>query len=359
MTPLAVHTVDYHTAGEPFRIVVGGVPPTQGVTVLDRRSWAQQHLDHIRAFLVNEPRGHADMYGCFVTPPDDDGAVLGALFFHKDGFSTACGHGTIALARWAIDTGQVTPTGDVTRFCIDVPSGRLSVEASTVGGVVGEIRFTNVASWVSALDVPVAFDAETVTADISYGGAFYASVADGPIMAARLDQFILRARAIKAALAQHPAVIHPEDRRLSGLYGVIFHETLANVTAGARPEGVGRPGEHRSEAAERSPNVTAGAGLHQRNVVVFADGEVDRSPCGSGTSARLAILYARGSLAIGASLHHQGILGTEFTGRVLNETVASGRPAVITQVGGRASRTGFHTFVLEPGDELGLGFQLR
>ncbi len=333
MTPLVVHTVDYHTAGEPFRIVVGGVPPTQGATVLDRRSWAQQHLNHVRAFLVNEPRGHADMYGCFVTPPDDDGAVLGALFFHKDGFSTACGHGTIALARWAIDTGQVTPTGDVTRFCIDVPSGRLSVEASTVDGVVGEIRFTNVASWVSALDVPVVLGGETATADISYGGAFYASVADGPIVAARLDQLIVRARAIKAALAQHPAVVHPEDARLSGLYGVIFHESLASATA-----------EH---------------GLHQRNVVVFADGEVDRSPCGSGTSARLAILYARGSLAMGAMLRHQGILGTEFTGRVLNDTSSSGRPAVITQVGGRASRTGFHTFVLEPGDELGLGFQLR
>ena len=333
MTPLVVHTVDYHTAGEPFRIVVGGVPPTQGDTVLDRRSWAQQHLDHIRAFLVNEPRGHADMYGCFVTPPDDDGAVLGALFFHKDGFSTACGHGTIALARWVIDTGQVPLGGDVTRFCIDVPSGRLSVEASTVDGVVGEIRFTNVASWVSALDVPVVLADDTVTADISYGGAFYASVADGPIVAARLDHFIVRARAIKAALVQHSAVVHPDDARLSGLYGVIFHETLASSST-----------EH---------------GLHQRNVVVFADGEVDRSPCGSGTSARLAVLYARRLLSLDAILRHQGIVGTEFTGRVLTETSTSDRPAVITQVGGRASRTGFHTFVLEPGDELGLGFQLR
>ena len=333
MTPLVVHTVDYHTAGEPFRIVVGGVPPTQGDTVLDRRSWAQQHLDHIRAFLVNEPRGHADMYGCFVTPPDDDGAVLGALFFHKDGFSTACGHGTIALAKWAIDTGQVEPTGDITTFCIDVPSGRLSVQVSTAGGVVGEIRFTNVASWVSALDVPVVLGSETVTADISYGGAFYASVADGPIVADRLDQLIVRARAIKGALAQHSSVVHPEDTRLSGLYGVIFYETLPSS----------------------SPELE----LHQRNVVVFADGEVDRSPCGSGTSARLAVLYARKSLAMGAMLRHRGIVGTEFTGRVLNETSAPGCSAVITQVGGRASRTGFHTFVLEAGDELGLGFQLR
>ena len=331
MTPLTVHTADYHTAGEPFRIVVGGVRPAQGATVLDRRSWAQVHLDDVRAFLVNEPRGHADMYGCFVTPPDDDGAVLGALFFHKDGFSTACGHGTIAVARWAIDTGQVPVTGDLTSFAIDVPSGRLTVEADTAGGEVGEIRFTNVASWVSALDVTVAVDGAPLLLDVSYGGAVYAGVADGPIVAARLDELIARARRIKAAMIGHRAVTHPVDDRLSGLYGVIFHETLAG-----------------------SP-----AGLHQRNGVVFADGEVDRSPCGSGTSARLAVLYARRSLDLGATLRHQGIVGTEFGARVLAECTSSGHRAVITQVGGRASRTGLHTFLLEAGDELGLGFQLR
>lgn len=338
MTPLTVHTADYHTAGEPFRIVVGGVATPQGGTVLDRREWSEQHLDHIRAFVVNEPRGHADMYGCFVTPPDDDGAALGVVFFHKDGFSTACGHGTIALARWALDSGQIVPTGEVTHFAIDVPSGRLQVEADTpdpasvTGGGVGEIRFTNVASWVSALDVPIEVDGFPLTLDVSYGGAFYASVEDGPIVAGRLDELIAKARRIKAAMVGHPAVSHPGDDRLSGLYGVIFHETIGSF----------------------------GAELHQRNVVVFADGEVDRSPCGSGTSARLAVLHAREQLPIGSTLRHQGIVGTMFNGRVLGLTTAeSGRPAVITQVGGRASRTGLHTFLLEPGDELGLGFQLR
>ncbi len=320
-----MQTADYHTAGEPFRIVVGGVSAPRGATVLDRRSDAIGRLDHIRAFLCNEPRGHGDMYGCFVTPPDDDGAEFGALFFHKDGFSTACGHGTIALATWAIETGVLAAVEPVTTFAIDVPSGRLTVRADVTDGRVGEVRFTNVASWVSATGVEVVGR----SADISFGGAFYASVEDGPIAPERLDDLIALARRIKADLADHPSVSHPLDGRLSGLYGVIFHETISS-----------------------SP-------LHQRNVTVFADGEVDRSPCGSGTSARLALLHDEGVLAAGDLMCHEGIVGTMFTGRVVSETIVHGRPAVITEVGGRASRTGFHTFVLEPDDELGLGFQLR
>jgi proline racemase len=309
-----ITTDDWHTGGEPFRIVTGGVPIPEGHTVLDRRSWAMEHLDDVRAFLTNEPRGHGGMYGCFVTPPDDDGAELGLVFFHKDGFSTACGHGTIAAASWGRATGRLRKRS----FAIDVPSGRVRVDVDDTD----EVRFTNVASYVSALDLEV----DGLTIDVAYGGAFYAVVdvdlLDSHVHLSSLPRLAERTRTLKRALVGHPALQHATDDRLSGCYGVIWFE---------------RVGER-----------------HQRNVTIFADGEVDRSPCGSGTSARLAILDARGELARGDTLLHESIVGSTFTARVVGEA----SDGVITEVGGRAHRTGEHRFVLDPHDALGLGFQL-
>ncbi|MGD9793351.1 MAG: proline racemase family protein [Acidimicrobiia bacterium] len=342
-TRLTVGVDDFHTAGEPFRIVTSGGPELRGATVLDKRSDALARFDDLRAFVVNEPRGHADMYGCFVTQPDDNDGDLGVVFFHKDGFSTACGHGTIALAAWALRTGRVAVTEPVTELVIDVPSGRLRVEADVSEGRVGQIRFTNVPSWVSALDVPVTIPLDgtqvELTLDVAYGGALYASVPAAAIGAsvgpADLARLIDVARCVKAALADHISVSHPGDDRLSGLYGVIFHEDIA-----APPQ----------------------CALAQRNVTVFADGEVDRSPCGSGTSARLAVLHARNQLATGETLHHAGIAGGVFTAKVTEILVGAGpngNDAFITQVGGHAYPTGSATFVLDPADPIGLGFQLR
>ncbi len=178
-----IETEDFHTAGEPYRIVTSGVPSPTGVMVLDRREWAEQNLDDVRALLVNEPRGHADMYGCFVTPPDPDdhlgAGAFGMVFFHKDGFSTACGHGTIAGSTWAISTGLVPAVAPVTRLNVDVPSGRLQVEAdvSYVDGQphVGQVRFENVPSFVTASGLEVHAAGRSLSVDVSYGGAFYAS----------------------------------------------------------------------------------------------------------------------------------------------------------------------------------------
>lgn len=167
---------DYHTAGEPFRIVDLG--PMGGSTVLDRRSWAMNHLDGHRRYLVHEPRGHAGMYGGMVVPPDDDAGNIGVVFFHKDGFSTACGHGTIALATWAVDTGRIAaPVNGEVPVVIDVPSGRLPTVARLLDGCVTSVRFTNVPSYVSATDLKVQTSFGPVTAHVSFGGAFYASVA--------------------------------------------------------------------------------------------------------------------------------------------------------------------------------------
>lgn len=332
---------EYHTAGEPFRIVTSGVPIARGATVLDRRSWCQEHLDDVRALLINEPRGHADMYGGFPVPPDDDRGDLGVVFFHKDGFSTACGHGTIALVTWAIDTGLIpAEPSSVTPVVVDVPSGRLRTEATVDDhGHVTAVRFWNVPAFVTGRDIDVDSRWGRFTAHVSYGGAYYASIAldDTELRpeAAWLSELLDLGRHIKAALADHQAVGH-DDPRLSGLYGVIFHQTLdsANAAGGTNA-------------------------LVQRNVTVFADGEIDRSPCGSGTSARLAVLHGQGQLESGRPLLNFGVAGGVFEGRIESTTADSERVLVHTSVSGAAFRTGASHFTVDERDPIGLGFQLR
>jgi proline racemase/trans-L-3-hydroxyproline dehydratase len=314
LTP--VTTVDYHTGGEPFRIVTGGVPPLEGRTIMERRRFAQEHLDHVRRLLVFEPRGHADMYGCFVTEPEDDGADLGVVFFHNAGFSTACGHGTIALVTWAIESG-VVPGPEVV---VDVPSGRLPTVARIEDGRVVSVRFRNVPSYVHARGLAAAGR----EVDVAFGGAFYASLEE-QVEPAELPRLIELGRTIKAGLEAAHAIVHPNEPELRDVYGVIFWQE-----EGTKP-------------------------LTQRNVTVFADGEVDRSPCGSGTSARLALLHDEGRLAVGEPLRHLSLVGSEFTGRVVEELPAG----VVTEVEGSAHPTGRHEFVLDPRDELGEGFLLR
>jgi proline racemase/trans-L-3-hydroxyproline dehydratase len=312
----SVATVDYHTGGEPFRIVTGGVEPLQGRTILEQRRFAQEHLDHVRRLLVYEPRGHADMYGCFVTEPEDGGADLGVVFFHNAGYSTACGHGTIALVTWAIESGLL----EGPEVVVDVPSGRLRTEARFENGRVASVRFRNVPAFVHERGVPAAGR----EVDVAFGGAFYASLEE-QVEPAELPRLIELGRAIKADLEKTHAIVHPDEPELRDVYGVIFWQ---------------------DESAQP---------LTQRNVTVFADGEVDRSPCGSGTSARLALLHDGGRLATGEPLRHLGIVGSEFTGRVVEETPAG----VVTEIEGSAHLTGRHEFFLEPDDELGEGFLLR
>ena len=331
-----ITTTDYHTAGEPFRIVTAGVAVPRGATVPDRRRWAMEHLDDVRSLLCREPRGHADMYGGFVTPPDDDDGDLGTVFFHNDGFSTACGHGTIALATWAIDSGLIDatriPDGDEVTVTIDVPSGRVRAAVTMAGGRANTVRFHNVPAHAHHLGVELACDGRRVTVDVGYGGAFYAmlDVATLGLSVAPedLSQLIAHARSIKAAAGEQLDLTLPDASGDRGLYGVIFHEPLGPA--------------------------------HQRNVTVFADGQVDRSPCGSGTSARLAVLAERGDLQIGQPFTHDSVIGTRFVGRVLGELEPrDGVRRWDTEMQGRASRTGHHTFVVEPDDELRDGFNLR
>jgi proline racemase len=321
-----IATTDYHTAGEPFRIVAEGAVDIPGGSVLARREHARasEAVERVRRLLCHEPRGHADMYGGFVVPPDDDGADLGVLFWHKDGYSTACGHGTIALGAWAVESGRVrAPADGGVDVTIDVPSGRVVARVERRGGVVQRVAFRNVPSYVIARDVP----AGGVRADVAYGGAIYAYVQAGELGLSvapdELPELIAAGRRVKAALAGSEVAAHPDDPRLSGIYGTVIHEQV-----GPR---------------------------HHRNVTVFADGEVDRSPTGSATSARTALLADAGDLGDGERWRNDSIVGTSFHARVIGR----GPEGVLTEIEGSAFRTGEHRFVLDPRDELGTGFVLR
>lgn len=323
-------TEDWHTAGEPFRIVLD--VPTHGATVAERRISAMTgEADGIRRFLCLEPRGHDDMYGGFITPPDDEGADFGVLFWHKDGFSTACGHGTIALGAWAVRTGRVPsdPDGE-TVVTIDVPSGRVQARVRQSGGRIEDVVFHNVDSRVLERGIALHTSRGDVTVDLVFGGAVYATL---PASAVGLEvtpehttDLIAIGREIKWALNEHPSAQLP-DTRLSGVYGTILFDDLGRTADGPQ----------------------------QRNVTVFADGEVDRSPCGSGTAARVALLAATGELADDELLTHDSIIGTRFLARIAERT-ASG---VIPEVTGIAHRVGSSTFELDEGDPLPEGFSLR
>ena len=335
---LTLKTIDAHAAGEPLRLIVDGFPSPRGKTMLDKREWLRRHADHLRRALMLEPRGHADMYGAILTEPVHPGSHAGVLFMHNEGYSTMCGHGIVAVTTIALERGLLMPGGDGTSVVYDSPAGIVRARANVSAGAadapgaerrVASVAFVNVPSFVLHAGLTVKLAARTVRADVAFGGAFYATCPER-VEPRELPRLIELGRALERELEAAHEVVHPLEPELRDVYGVIFWQ-----------------------------HETSGPPLVQRNVTVFADGEVDRSPCGSGTSARLALLHAAGELQPGAALVHRSIVGTEFTARVVAETEVAGRSAVVTEVEGSAYRTGRHAFELDPDDRLGTGFLLR
>jgi len=331
---LRLTTVDAHTAGEPFRVVTGGFPRLEGDTILAQRRYARERHDDLRRALMWEPRGHADMYGCLVTPPVTPGADLGVLFLHNEGYSTMCGHGIIGLATVAVETGMVAAVEPETTLRIDSPAGLVTARAAVAGGRVSSVRFENVPSFVLALDETVDVPGlGTVRYDLAFGGAFYAFVHAEDLgvrcTPADVRALIEAGMLVKRAVMAARPIPHPFEEDLSFLYGTII---------------VGVPEQ---------------PGSHSRNVCVFAEGEVDRSPTGTGVSARLALHHARGELRAGERITIESILGTTFAGRVLRETTFGPHAAVVPEVEGSAFITGRHEFLIDPNDPLREGFLLR
>lgn len=331
--PILIATTEMHTGGEPVRIVTSGYPPIPGSTILDKRRHAREHLDHLRRLLIFEPRGHFDMYGVLPVEPDLPEADLAVLFMHNEGYSTMCGHAVIALARWAVDTGRVPRRAPETPVAIQCPCGLVRARYAGEGPAAGHSRFVSVPAFALALDAAVEVPGfGRVTLDVGYGGAFYAVL---PAASLGLDlersglaALVAGAAAVTEAVRGRLPLEHPDSSDLAFLYGTILTD--------------GGDGGDRPSA----------------NVCVFAEREVDRSPTGSGVTARIALLAARGALGAGEERRFASLTGAIFTGRAI-ETVQCGRfPAVTVEVGGRAFYTGSARFTLEPEDALGKGFLL-
>ena len=333
----AIHhitTIEAHTAGEPLRIVTSGVPVIPGATILEKRRWVRDHLDHIRRALMHEPRGHADMYGCYVTPPVTPEADLGVIFMHNEGYSTMCGHGVIALATVAVSHRWVDPIVPETRVALDTPAGFVEAWVAWDGARVTGVRFLNVPSFLYRRDLRIETPSfGTLAVDIAFGGAFYAYLDGAQVgLDVRPDNYrplIQLGDEVKHAVESALEVVHPTEPELRGIYGTII------------------------DGPPTLPDA------HQANVCIFADREVDRSPTGTGTAGRVAQLYARGRLALGETLVNESIIGTRFTGRAIQETTVGDFPAVIPEVAGQAYIVGFANWVLDPDDPVGGGFFLR
>lgn len=330
---LQIKTIDMHTGGEPLRVIIDGFPELKGNNVLEYRRYVKEHYDHLRKALMFEPRGHADMYGCILLPPNDDEGDFGILFLHNEGYSTMCGHAIIAITTLAIEMEWVEVNGSEVELKIDAPCGRIISYARVEKGKVQNVRFHCVPSFVVGLDRNVYVEElqREITYDLAYGGAFYAYVdayqLDLDLTPENYSKLIRTGMDIKrAVMSSDKEIMHPFEEDLSFLYGTIF---------------IGGP---------------VSEGLDSRNVCIFAEGEVDRCPTGSGVSGRMAIHHARNEIKQGESMLIESITGSVFRGSVVREEDYGTFKAVIPQVEGTAFVTGKHTFVINPDDPFKQGF---
>ena len=321
--------VDSHTEGMPTRVVTGGVGPLPGATMLERKAHFEAELDDLRQLLMREPRGHGAMSGAILQPPTRSDADWGVLFIEVSGCLPMCGHGTIGVATVLVETGMVAVTEPETVVRLDTPAGLVTARVAVREGRAEAVTIRNVASFLHARDqvaqVPGLGD---VSYDMAFGGNFYAIVEAASVGLdvdpARAGELIDAGDRIRAVV---PAPVHPADERIGGCHHVIFHA----------------PGRD---------------GAHARNATAIDPGWLDRSPCGTGTCARMASLHARGELAIGEDFVNESVIGTRFTGRLVEETDVGGVPAVVPEVTGRAWITGMGQYLLDDRDPFPAGFAL-
>lgn len=331
---LKISTIDVHAEGEPLRVVVEGFPDLPGETILARRRYAMENFNQLRTALIWEPRGHADMYGCIITPAATPAADIGVLFMHNQGFSTMCGHGIIGLTTLVVQAGWVRAREPETIIKIDTPAGLVTAHARVSSGRVKSVYFQNVPCFVLSMDETVQVPGlENIRYDLAFGGAFYAYVkAEDAGLKCTSDEFrslIEKGMSVKRAIIESRPINHPFEKDLSFLYGTIF----------------------------TAPSLSRGADY--RNICVFAEGEVDRSPTGTGVSGLLAILHARGKVAPKHPIIVESIIGSRFFGRIFEATTLGPYQAIIPEIEGSAYITGRHEFFIDPDDPLRHGFMLR
>ena len=330
-----IKTIEMHTGGEPLRVIVDGFPELKGNSVLEYRNYVKDNYDHLRRALMHEPRGHADMYGCILLPPNDTDGDFGILFLHNEGYSTMCGHAIIAISTLAVQMNWVEVSSPVTHIKIDAPCGRIDSFVTIKDGQVEHVHFHCVPSFVVALDQKIQVDGlGEVTYDLAYGGAFYAYVDSDhlgiPLIPSNYSLLIQKGMDIKRAIMNaNVKVEHPFEVDLSFLYGTIF---------------IGGP---------------VSDGIDSRNVCIFAEGEVDRCPTGSGVSGRMPIHFMKNEIKIGEPMTIESITGSVFKGQVVREEKYGKYDAVIPQVEGTAHVIGQCEFLIDPNDPFKYGFFLR
>lgn len=327
-----LHAVDSHTEGMPTRVITGGVGVLPGATMMERREHFLQHSDDLRTLLMYEPRGHASMSGAILQPPTRPDADYGVLYIEVSGCLPMCGHGTIGVATVLVETGMVHVTEPVTTIRLDTPAGLVVAEVAVLGGHAESVTIANVPSFSVALDASVTVPGfGTVRYDLAYGGNFYAMVELDdlglPFDRAAKDELLRAGLAIMAAIDEAGEPVHPLQPAIRGCH----HVALIAPGSDAR---------------------------HSRHAMVIHPGWFDRSPCGTGTSARMAQLHARGELALGVDFVNESFIGTRFTGRLVGTDAVGPYPAVLPTITGRAWVTGTAQYLLDPTDPFPAGFLL-
>jgi proline racemase len=325
--------VDSHTEGMPTRVITGGVGPLPGATMLERKLHFERHLDDLRLLLMREPRGHGAMSGAILQPPLRDDADWGVVFIEVSGCLPMCGHGTIGVATVLVETGMVAVSEPETLVRLDTPAGLVEARVAVEGGRARSVTLRNVPSFLLWRDRVVELaDGRPLRLDVAFGGNFYAILpaeeAGVAVDPARAGELIERGLEIMGALNAAEPPVHPGDARIAGCKHVVF---TAAGDGGARS---------------------------QRSATSIHPGWLDRSPCGTGTSAKLAQLHARGELGVGDEFVNESIIGTRFVGRLVEETEVAGLPAIVPEISGRAWITGMGQYLLDPEDPFPAGFAL-
>lgn len=329
-----LQVVDSHTMGEPTRIIVGGIPPIPGKSMTAKKEYLENNLDYIRTTVMHEPRGHSDMFGSIITDPTTEEADLGIVFMDSGGYLNMCGHGSIGAATVAVETGMVEATEPYTYIVLESPAGLIKAKVNVENGKAMEVSIVNVPSFLYKKDVSVEIpELGKVTFDISFGGSFFAIVKDSEfnveISTENTDQIVAKAMRLMDKINEEVEVEHPTKPHINSV-------DLVEICGQAKS-----------------------ADADYQNVVVFGAGQVDRSPCGTGTCAKMAALYERGELEIGTPFVYESIINTKFKGRILEETTVSDFKAIVPEISATAFITGFSQFVIEESDPVKHGFLLK
>ncbi|MDR3322375.1 MAG: proline racemase family protein [Synergistaceae bacterium] len=326
-----IQCIDAHVAGEPLRIVTSGYPEIPGKTMMEKHKYAMEHLDWLRSLVMLEPRGHNDMYGCIPTPPVTEDGDLGVLFIHSEGFSTMCGHGVIGTVQILAETGRLAVSEGNNEIKVDSPAGRVKVKILCEDKIIREVSMENVYSFTLSQNIPVIIDGlGAVPVDVAFGGSFFAFVnakdLNVEIIPENLSKLLTIGNYIRHVLSNDPGICHPDDPDIKGVYGTLIC----------------------------APITEEGKTLRSKSICVQNDAGYDRCPCGTGTSARMALLNTKGILNHEMIFEHSSILGTMFKGRIL--TLKNG--GIIPEITGIANITAFTQMVLTPGDPFPQGFRL-